>query len=238
MLLGESLHRDPQAAVRGRRPARARRPAPGPARSPWRARPAAAGRSAAVGAGVGSAAAPAPGRLRTAATRATVIAVRRRTRTTPHRPIRKFLDQREYRSRVGYSRYPRLPIGSAGLDPLASPDAYRCADRWRRLPGAERGHPGRGAQGRRGLRARVRRLPGRLEGPARGRHDGARRAAGPRHPAPRRHDPRAAAAPTRSRSRAASSGSARTSRPPASTRSSRSAVRTPSAWRPSSRPPA
>ena len=41
------------------------------------------------------------------------------------------------------------------------------------------------------LRPRVRRLPRRLEGPARGPDDAARHRRGPRHPAARRHDPRA-----------------------------------------------
>lgn len=46
--------------------------------------------------------------------------------------------------------------------------AYRRAHRRRRLPRSQRGHPGGGPQGRRHLRSRVRGLPGRLEGPARG----------------------------------------------------------------------
>ena len=43
--------------------------------------------------------------------------------------------------------------------------AHRSADRRRRLPGTQRGDPGRRPQGRRRLRPRVRRLPRRLAGP-------------------------------------------------------------------------
>ena len=77
-------------------------------------------------------------------------------------------------------------------------------------------------------------LPRRLEGPARGLTDGARHRAVPRHPAPRRHDPRLVAdQPVQDRRRRrADQGEPRA--PTASTRWSRSAARTPSASRPSS----
>ena len=65
------------------------------------------------------------------------------------------------------------------------------ADRRRRLPRAERGHPGRRAQGRRRLRPRDRRLPPRLAGRDRGRDRSTRPSRPMRGIAPAgRHDPR------------------------------------------------
>ena len=68
--------------------------------------------------------------------------------------------------------------------------ARRSADRRRRLPRPERRDPGGGPQGRHASRLRVRRVPRRLAGTARGRDDAAGHQAVPGDPAPRRHHPR------------------------------------------------
>ncbi len=111
--------------------------------------------------------------------------------------------------------------------------AHRGADRRRGLPRAERGHPGRRPQGRRGLRPRVRRLPA-TAGGARSRTSPGRSAS----PEVRGILPRGGTIlglephqPAQGRGRRRADPREPGERP-ASTRSSRSAARTPSASRP------
>ena len=85
-------------------------------------------------------------------------------------------------------------------------------------------------KGERRLRRRARRLPRRLEGRARGRHRAARRRGAAGHAAAGRHDPRLVAhQPLQGRRRARAGAGARWPST-ASTPSSPSAARTPSAW--------
>ena len=85
-------------------------------------------------------------------------------------------------------------------------------------------------KGERELRRRAGRLPRRLEGRARGPHRAARRRAAPGHAAPGRHDPRLVAhQPVQDRRRPRAGARPRWPST-ASTRSSPSAARTPSAW--------
>ena len=85
-------------------------------------------------------------------------------------------------------------------------------DRWRRLPRSQRGHPRRRAQGRDGVRPRVRRASATAgEGPLEGVTHAARRRRRCAASCPAAARSSARRAPTRSRSTAASSGSRRTS---------------------------
>ena len=132
---------------------------------------------------------------------------------------------------TGNPQHPILPGGRT--------HAHRHPDRRRRLPGPQRGDPRRGPQGHRRARRRVRRLPRRLARRARGRHRAA-------WTSPRCAASCRAAAPILGTSRTnpygVEGGAGPGAWPPssgwASTRSSRSAARTPSASPPSSPRPA
>ena len=112
----------------------------------------------------------------------------RRSRTGP-RPVRR---RRRRGERAGHGRSCPARVGTTDCERSKRGVAHarRSADRWRGLPRPERRDPGGGPQGRQAARLRVRRLPRRLGGPARGRDHGAGRRAVPRHPAARRHHPR------------------------------------------------